>query len=146
MRAIDVKEKICKICKEKKSTNDFYKGKQRDLKNNEKTWSYFDVICKICRLEYGYKRRKEIKKRAVQYLGGKCEKCGFCDLNRTEVFDFHHTDSTLKDFNISKSGGLSFKKMQPELDKCILLCANCHRTEHQILEFSKVVTIEVGIE
>lgn len=71
-------------------------------------------------------RRTALKERAVAYLGGKCQQCGY---NRSlAAFDFHHQDPFEKDFEISSV--LSWDRLQPELDKCILLCANCHREAH----------------
>ena len=58
----------------------------------------------------------------------KCESCGNSDFR---VLDFHHKDLKNKDFNISdfryRAG---FKKLQEEVEKCTLLCANCHRIVH----------------
>lgn len=75
------------------------------------------------------KRRKQLRKQAVEYKGGRCERCGYDRC--IDAFDFHHTDPTQKDFGIS-SGGLtrSWKRIQEELDKCVVLCANCHREVH----------------
>lgn len=75
------------------------------------------------------KRRRKIREMAVSYKGGKCERCGY---NRClEALDFHHTDTTKKDFGISSKGYTrSWKKVQEELDKCIMICANCHREVH----------------
>ena len=83
------------------------------------------------------KRRKESRKLnkqwAVEYKGGKCEYCGFVS-SYLDVYEFHHLDMNEKEFTISIRGELlpeSFqKKVKPELDKCSLLCANCHRLEH----------------
>ncbi|MCF7877727.1 MAG: hypothetical protein K9M14_05320 [Candidatus Omnitrophica bacterium] len=75
------------------------------------------------------KRRKKIRKMAVEYKGGKCERCGY---NRClEALEFHHADSSGKDFSISSKGYTrSWKRVKEELDKCILFCANCHREIH----------------
>jgi predicted HNH restriction endonuclease len=46
--------------------------------------------------------------------------------------DFHHVDSTKKEFGIGNSGYTrSWEKVKKELDKCILVCANCHREIHE---------------
>lgn len=71
--------------------------------------------------------RKNIKKRMVEYKGGRCQICGY---NKCiEALDFHHLDPKDKDFNIS-GGTRSFEKLKPEIDKCILVCSNCHREIH----------------
>lgn len=72
--------------------------------------------------------RKKIKERLVDYKGGKCEICGY---NKCiSALEFHHIEPTKKDFTISNSSVLSFDKCKQEVDKCILVCANCHREIH----------------
>ncbi|TMF66513.1 MAG: hypothetical protein E6I20_03900 [Chloroflexi bacterium] len=47
------------------------------------------------------------------------------------MFEFHHLDSTTKNFGISEDGiARSWEKTEQELQKCVLLCANCHREVH----------------
>ena len=75
------------------------------------------------------KRRRRIRQMAINYKGGGCEKCGY---NRCiDALEFHHNNSSGKDFGISEKGYTrSWIKIKEELDKCILLCANCHREIH----------------
>lgn len=71
--------------------------------------------------------KKDKKKKLIEYKGGKCQVCGY---NKCEqALEFHHIDSTQKEFDIS-SNSYSFEKMKLEADKCALLCANCHREVH----------------
>ena len=56
-----------------------------------------------------------------------CAKCGD---TRTYVLDYHHRDSTEKEFTIGKMKKGSLELIQKEIDKCIVLCANCHREFH----------------
>ena len=66
---------------------------------------------------------------AIEYKGGKCEKCGYSRC--MEALEFHHCDPTQKDFSISSKGYTrSWDKVRSELDKCMMLCANCHREFH----------------
>ena len=65
---------------------------------------------------------------AIEYLGGICGSCG--EKFHPAVYEFHHKDPTTKDRDPSKMLGLSLKRLQDELDKCSLLCANCHRLLH----------------
>lgn len=118
--------KICKNCKVEKLDSEFYKGKQTG--KNGQTWNYLDSLCKNCRKTYANERRKLIKQQAINYLGGKCFDCGLIDI--PEVYDFHHKDPSKKDFTLAKRNNRSFKAIQKELDKCILLCAICHRKRH----------------
>jgi methylaspartate ammonia-lyase len=76
------------------------------------------------------KTRATNKAKAVAYLGGKCT---HCDLVSTHlcVYDFHHVDMNKKEADPGSLLHHSWTRIQNELDKCILLCANCHRIEHE---------------
>lgn len=75
------------------------------------------------------KRRKKIRLMALEYLGGKC--C-FCGYNRcSSALDFHHRDASTKEFGLSQNGMTrSWERTKAELEKCVLVCANCHREIH----------------
>lgn len=67
-----------------------------------------------------------LKQKAVDYKGGCCVFCGYHE--HMGVLDFHHLDPTTKEFSIGSKGYTrSWEKVRAELDKCILVCANCHR-------------------
>ncbi|MBU1044784.1 MAG: HNH endonuclease, partial [Candidatus Omnitrophica bacterium] len=75
------------------------------------------------------KRRKKIRNMAVEYLGSQCSICGYCKCN--EALDFHHRDPKEKEFGLSQQGlTRSWERVKSELEKCILICANCHREIH----------------
>ena len=75
------------------------------------------------------KRRKKVRLMAVQYKGGRCSRCGYDKC--VEALEFHHLDSSRKDFGISEKGYTrSWERVRAELEKCILVCANCHRELH----------------
>lgn len=66
---------------------------------------------------------------AVNYKGGKCIACGYH--RDIKALDFHHLNGDTKDFGLSERGMTrSWEKIKSEIDKCILLCANCHREVH----------------
>lgn len=77
-------------------------------------------------------RRKKLKDLAIEYKGGKCSCCGY---NKCKAaLEFHHLDPNEKEFGLGTKGlTRSWDKIKIELDKCILLCANCHREIHNIL-------------
>jgi len=79
-------------------------------------------------------RRYRAKKYAVEYLGGKCVRCGW--VGNLSAFDFHHKDPSIKEFTPSAGylANQSWSKVKEELDKCELLCAICHRLEHNDYE------------
>lgn len=71
--------------------------------------------------------RKRKKKELVEYKGGKCEMCGY---NRCiNALEFHHKDPNEKDFTISGKSW-SFDRLKKEVDKCTLVCSNCHNEIH----------------
>lgn len=70
---------------------------------------------------------QKAKLKAIYYKGGECQICGYKKSLR--ALQFHHLDPNQKDFGIS-GGTKSFERMKPELDKCILVCANCHSEIH----------------
>ena len=76
------------------------------------------------------KRRKDNKVKAVEYLGGKCVHCGLIS-DKLCVYDFHHLNPQEKEADPGSLLHYSWNRIQKELDKCILLCANCHRIEHE---------------
>ena len=88
------------------------------------------------------KRRKKIKILAIAYKGGKCQFCGY---NRCAgALEFHHLDPKLKDFGLGANGlTRSWKRTQKELDKCVLICSNCHKEIHAgLLQPSQVIEID----
>ena len=77
---------------------------------------------------YQTKRWKQRKTDAIAQLGGACCKCGY---NKCEAaLEFHHVDPSTKELEWTKMRLLGAVKLQEELGKCILLCANCHRELH----------------
>lgn len=85
--------------------------------------------CKQCRTDAVQKRRYTVKIKAIEYLGGKCNRCGY---NKCPgALDFHHKDPNKKNFSISRNGVTrAWEKVKKEIEQCELICANCHREEH----------------
>lgn len=85
----------------------------------------------VVRNVIAWRKRKKID--AVAYKGGKCSICSYDKC--IAALEFHHLDPTQKDFGISKDGTTrSWELIKAELDKCILVCANCHREIHNKLQ------------
>ena len=113
---LGTQEKECPKCHKK-----FFTKKQA------KTRRY----CYDCVPEYssGAELRKIIKRWSLDYKGHKCECCGYDKC--TEALEFHHINSKEKDFNISdRNIKLDWEEIKKELDKCIVVCSNCHREIH----------------
>ena len=88
--------------------------------------------CRKCAISAVQKRRDRIKLMAVEYKGGKCMKCGYDKY--VGALEFHHVNGE-KDFGIAAKGYTrSWEKVKEELDKCILVCSNCHREIHAGIE------------
>jgi hypothetical protein len=68
------------------------------------------------------------KQRAVTYKGGKCQRCGYN--NCLAALEFHHRNPKYKKETIGLWDRPTWKRLKRELDKCDLLCANCHREVH----------------
>lgn len=112
--------RTCPFCKEEKPITDFY-----NRRNGKGTSSY----CKSCTNMQTVLRQRNLKQQCIEYKGGSCISCGY---NKYPgALDFHHLDPSEKDFNLGDVKHYSFTdKIKQELDKCILLCSNCHREIH----------------
>lgn len=81
-----------------------------------------------CARHFKIARQRTIKEALVDAMGGCCQKCG--GVFSLSVYDFHHVGD--KDKNPSHLiANSSVEKIAAEIEKCILLCANCHRIEHE---------------
>lgn len=127
--------RICNKCNIEKPLLEFYPNKTCRL----------GIVgtCRSCsrdNVKRGYaanrKRRQEMansnnrkkKRELVESFGGKCHDCG--NSYNDCVYDFHHLDSSKKDVNPSHAMKWGKERMMKELEKCIMLCANCHRMRH----------------
>lgn len=114
--------KICTDCKKDKPLSDYYK--QKDRKNGHSQ-------CKECFNDYCIRRWIQRKIDAIIYKGSKCEDCTTSYPETPYVvFDFHHLDPSEKDIDWNKMRLRSIETLYKELNKCVLLCSNCHRIRH----------------
>ena len=105
-------------------------------RDSKKVWL---ANCKKCHNSYNADRWKNSKKKAVEYKGGKCEKCGY---NKCiDALEFHHIDPTQKDKNFGNLKLRKWEDQKKELDKCICVCANCHREIHAELRLDNPTII-----
>lgn len=85
--------------------------------------------------------RRAKKLRAVAYKGGKCRICPYDRC--VGALQFHHLDPKKKDFHISRAGAWAWSRLVKELDKCLLVCANCHAEIHDgMVDLSQHLTAE----
>ena len=97
------------------------------------------ATCKACENSRKRKERKyrqlNIQLKLIERLGGKCTTCNKEATKENMVcFDFHHIHKEDKESAISNMLAESrpYKIIEKEADKCILLCACCHRLHHHI--------------
>jgi len=130
--------KLCTKCNTVKPINSF-----------SKKGAGLNSYCKACHSEYvniHYKknkkkylyRNKKNKEKIKAYIDSVKEKskCTFCGENHIATLQFHHTTPNEKEFTIAEAVrlGKSLKTIKHELNKCIVLCANCHFKLHWELD------------
>jgi len=81
------------------------------------------------RSNYATYWRMRAKNELIEYKGGCCSKCGY-DKRVPGAYDFHHRDPNEKEFSISKYSVLNIGRLKKEVDKCDLVCKNCHAEIH----------------
>ena len=117
----DIRLKTCSKCGEEK---DYYK----DFSSNGKSTRSICKKCEAARAMRHYKEGQEL----LYSFKIKCCRCGY-DKNPAAL-EFHHIDNH-KEALVSKLfqhyvSPKRLEKIKVEMDKCIILCANCHREEH----------------
>ena len=123
-------KKVCSRCKHEKDISQFNKGQNK---------------CKECSRELGrehYKRNKdqyvrkqrEKRRRRVdliqEYKASKgCQQCGESHI---ACLDFHHINGNEKETSTLRAiwSGWPWERIMKEVDKCTVLCSNCHRKIH----------------
>lgn len=115
--------RYCSGCRETRPTQEFYPSRNGLGRSK---------YCKPCANRQTVLRQQRLKQAAVNYKGGCCSHCGYS--RYIGSLEFHHVDPSKKDFNLAAAHCTNFEKIKSELDKCIVLCANCHREEHARLK------------
>jgi transposase-like protein len=80
--------------------------------------------CRQCRSESVVRRRQRVKRTLVEEAGGRCRICGYDRCHA--ALEFHHIDPETKEFALARCGAHSVEKLRIEVQKCMLLCSNCH--------------------
>lgn len=128
--------KTCTTCNNTKPVSDFYRNKRMS--------DGFQTKCKLCMkstsAEWYRNNRSKAIKRARLYRHEAVERfsdfkdtlsCSRCDEDFNDCLEFHHSDPSKKDFQISdKVRSLSWDALKKEIDVCVVLCKNCHAKEH----------------
>jgi len=171
-----MESKICSKCKETKPLDEFHKdsrlksgragrckkcsceykqeyyasneGKAKIQAYNERNKEKISGYSKKYSREYRNAQFKNKKKlEFCLYKGGCCTECGFTATQDTiAAFDFYHLDPSEKEYTPSDMLMLRKEKVFRELDKCILLCSNCHRILHHRQYRAKLLQMTEGVE
>lgn len=117
----DASIKRCAKCKTPQAHSEFYsRGK------GVQSW------CKTCVKNNSAQRARELKLAAIDHLGGVCKDCR--QMPHPAAMTFHHLDPAKKDFSISHARyRKGIEDVRSELEKCVLLCMNCHAIRHAAL-------------
>ena len=118
--------RICKRCQRELSVDMFDEGRHQ---------------CRDCRKLYRKQHRKEHpeihiqqalrrQKRRGDWLNQQKTSCIICGESEACCIDFHHKTPEQKNFTIGKKRSLNIETLQEEINKCVCLCANCHRKVH----------------
>jgi CO dehydrogenase/acetyl-CoA synthase alpha subunit len=101
---------------------------ERKRKHKEYSRKHYEANREKIIAEQTRKKKEFREKWCIFKRTLKCTKCGF---SHPAALDFHHEDPSKKEANIHRllSNG-QFKKLEKELEKCIVLCSNCHRIHH----------------
>lgn len=140
--------RICGICKNSLEEND-----ENFASRNDRGKKEFQTNCRACqklyRKEHYEKNKEKYIIKAKNYKNTFIEwfleikkqlKCAKCGENRYWVLDFHHKDPKEKEGSISKMmRECNKEKILNEINKCTILCSNCHRDLHHLEKHAEVV-------
>ena len=77
---------------------------------------------------YQLRRRDSRKKQLIEHFGDKCADCG--GSFHQAAYDFHHINPLEKKFEIAPGLDRNWNVIMEEVQKCVMLCSNCHRVRH----------------
>lgn len=131
--------KVCKDCKEEKpcgwsstfsqgSGKPLYKARCNDCQNKYLRTIRRGEKHKAYRRKARAKHVAERKALGLSRLGGKCQKCGYSRC--VAALTFHHPNDDKESTGVCAFYEGPLKKFLAEVDKCQLLCFNCHMEEH----------------
>jgi hypothetical protein len=105
-------------------------NKCKPCKNLE-TVQYFNARDKEKYNKHKKNRARANKLKSILYKGGKCNRCQVTlETLPQSAFEFHHLNPDEKEKEPAKVMRMSWDNIKKEIDKCILVCANCHRIIH----------------
>lgn len=119
--------RICPKCKISKKDEEF--GMIKNSKLDKIYRNGRTCYCESCRKQYQKDKRDELRKWYIDLKSTlKCSKCGY---SHPAALDFHHIEDKEKGNEIAAIISRRSKKfILKEIEKCIILCSNCHRVLH----------------
>lgn len=150
---------VCEKCGE----DNFFKLEFHHIDDNDKEYNFADIkylkwstiekeinkcmlLCRNCHMELHYsesnhKNIKIVNKKTFLLFKNifECQECGYNECN--SALDFHHIDKNEKKFKISEISKIYYNvqdladEIEEELNKCVVICKNCHSLEHSGVEF-----------
>lgn len=113
--------KICISCNEELPISEFYSNGYQPTGSKK-----YKSVCKKCSTTKTKNRLEDlILKVFTNY------ECSICKYSKCkQALEFHHLNPSEKEFKISEMGTFTEDKIIKELEKCMLVCANCHREIH----------------
>ncbi len=117
--------KVCSTCKKEKSITEFYSNGYQSNGNKK-----YKGKCKKCQEDFDRENFLQKVESILIDLGTsyRCEMCGY-DKN-TAALCFHHIEPHEKEFSLNSCKTYSIEKLRKEIEKCVVLCHNCHMEEH----------------
>jgi len=128
-------KKTCIKCSEEKSLTEFRKDSNRSDGRQSQ--------CKICARAYSqakhrdsYSDKRKVSDTARRANGkaliedAKKNGCIICKEMELCCLELHHLDPASKDFTIGMNRAMSVKRILAEIEKCVVLCSNCHKKVH----------------
>lgn len=117
--------KVCSTCGIEKPRDEFPSSGYHTQKNGARTRVY-KPDCKDCHNSIGKVRIEQ----TLLDIGvvWKCVRCGYDKCKAS--LDFHHTNPSEKEFVIASRWSISKERLTEEVNKCIILCKNCHGEYH----------------
>ena len=124
--------KRCSMCGKRKKESCFYrKGKWwqsrcKECKKEANHQHYLDNKGRYLECNAAFKAKRLAALAALKEDQG----CYVCDEATACALDFHHVESEAKEFDIACGYTLSWERLLEEINKCVVLCKNCHAKLH----------------
>ncbi len=135
----------CRTCTESDPNKFALRNKTTGKRNTQckkcfnewrKTWYRQNKQYYIDNSRENYKKyRARNRENLAQYLRDK--KCSRCPEDDSVCLDFHHLGNKIDTVSDLSGRGAPWEKVLQEIQKCIILCSNCHRKEHRNGELVK---------